>query len=97
MSTFPDLDISGGAGSSFMCPIEGCGKIFARKFNLKTHLNTHDPERARPFQCPDCEKTFVRFHDLDRHQTVHSKTKEFRCECGVSFTRKVNLTSWIEA
>lgn len=78
------------SGNSFMCPVEGCGKMFARKFNLKTHMNTHDPARARPFLCPDpnCNKTFVRFHDLDRHQTVHSKTKEFTCACGVSFTRK---------
>ncbi|KAJ3101608.1 hypothetical protein HDU96_009920 [Phlyctochytrium bullatum] len=74
----------------FFCPVEGCGKPFTRRFNLKTHLNVHNPTRPRPFPCPEpsCTKSFVRIHDLERHAVVHSGDKLYVCEaCGVAFTR----------
>ncbi|KAJ3126332.1 hypothetical protein HK101_005768, partial [Irineochytrium annulatum] len=77
----------------FTCP--HCDKPFTRKFNLKTHLLTHDPSRARPYACPvrGCGKTFVRTHDLERHSGVHERkkggVKRFTCgQCGVGFGRK---------
>ncbi|KND00606.1 uncharacterized protein SPPG_03733 [Spizellomyces punctatus DAOM BR117] len=74
----------------YPCPIPGCPKSFTRKFNLQTHLRTHDPARARPFECPECKKTFLRVHDLERHETVHSKIKAHVCPgegCLKRFTR----------
>ncbi|KAJ3034518.1 hypothetical protein HDV00_004983 [Rhizophlyctis rosea] len=75
----------------YPCPAPGCSKTFTRRFNLETHLRTHDANRERPFPCADCEKTFVRVHDLDRHRSVHAKEKVHLCPgegCGKRFTRK---------
>jgi hypothetical protein len=42
---------------------------FARAYNLKTHLQTHDPNRLKPHTCPHraCGRSFSRKHDLGRH------------------------------
>ncbi|KDQ20663.1 hypothetical protein BOTBODRAFT_124402, partial [Botryobasidium botryosum FD-172 SS1] len=42
---------------------------FARAFNLKTHLATHDPNRIKSHVCkhPGCGRSFSRKHDLGRH------------------------------
>jgi uncharacterized Zn-finger protein len=42
---------------------------FDRRSNLKAHMKTHDPNRERPFVCPesDCGYPFTRSHDLKRH------------------------------
>lgn len=42
---------------------------FARAFNLKTHVSTHDPNRLKPHMChhPGCGRSFSRKHDLGRH------------------------------
>ena len=44
---------------------------FARAFNLKTHMATHDPNRLKPHICPhmNCARSFSRKHDLGRHLT----------------------------
>lgn len=52
-----------------------CGRGFARLYNLKSHAQTHDPLREKPFPCPhtDCTRSFSRLHDLERHrQGIHS-------------------------
>lgn len=98
---FPDKETLQGLSASrskirrrpsklYPCPIADCTKAFTRKFNLQTHLRTHDPERARPFVCPQCNKDFLRLHDLERHEVVHSKAKAHGCpdpDCGKRFTR----------
>ncbi|KEP54382.1 C2H2-type zinc-finger protein [Rhizoctonia solani 123E] len=42
---------------------------FARQFNLKTHMATHDPNRTKPHVChhAGCGRSFSRKHDLGRH------------------------------
>ncbi|WWD22079.1 hypothetical protein CI109_106568 [Kwoniella shandongensis] len=52
-----------------------CGRGFARAFNLKSHVQTHNPLRPKPYQCPhaSCKRGFSRLHDLERHrQGIHS-------------------------
>jgi|SRR6267142_2568144 len=45
---------------------------FARAFNLKTHMDTHNPERVKQYVCPhsSCKRPFSRKHDLQRHRTA---------------------------
>ncbi|RXK37586.1 hypothetical protein M231_05128 [Tremella mesenterica] len=52
-----------------------CGRGFARAFNLKSHVQTHNPLRPKPHTCPhsSCKRGFSRLHDLERHrQGIHS-------------------------
>ncbi|KAK0828624.1 hypothetical protein LTS16_009173 [Friedmanniomyces endolithicus] len=78
-----------------VCSCQTCGKVFQRHYNLKAHMETHDPSRAQPHEClyPDCDKRFVRRTDLLRHeQSVHLKTRNYVCHlCDTSFARKDTL------
>jgi uncharacterized Zn-finger protein len=51
----------------YKCP--SCPRSFARAYNLKTHMATHDPNRNKPYICPhrSCARPFSRKHDLGRH------------------------------
>lgn len=54
-------------------PVLICAFIaFARAFNLKTHRETHNPNRSKPHMCPhpSCGRSFSRKHDLGRHITA---------------------------
>ncbi|KAI9282765.1 hypothetical protein BY458DRAFT_411376, partial [Sporodiniella umbellata] len=52
------------------CPV--CSATFDRRYNLGTHIKTHDKNRKKAFECSLCTKTFDRKHDLSRHiSTVH--------------------------
>ena len=56
----------------YKCPI--CPRAFARQFNLKQHIQTHDPDRVKPHECTynSCGRRFSRKHDLVRHsQSIH--------------------------
>ncbi|KAJ3187960.1 hypothetical protein HDU85_006353 [Gaertneriomyces sp. JEL0708] len=84
----------------YPCPMEVCNKVFTRKFNLQTHLKTHDPARARPYACPQCDKDFMRPHDLERHEAVHAKVKAHACPgigCTKRFTRADALRRHMKA
>lgn len=79
-----DDDGLGGAGGSgsgaggskrYKCP--SCERAFARAYNLKTHMATHDPHRLKSFVCrhQGCGRSFSRKHDLGRHYTsIHGGT-----------------------
>lgn len=79
----------------YQCP--NCPRAFARAFNLKTHIQTHDPNRLKPYACQhkSCGRAFSRKHDLTRHLiSIHRSDVESvgvangaraRCEdCGAS-------------
>ncbi|RKO99558.1 hypothetical protein CXG81DRAFT_4847, partial [Caulochytrium protostelioides] len=54
---------------------------------LKSHMLCHSG--ARPHNCPDCEASFARKHDLQRHvRTLHTDQRRFKCgQCGQAFAR----------
>ncbi|KAK7064533.1 MED6-domain-containing protein [Favolaschia claudopus] len=61
-------DYKGGdARKKYRC--SACPRAFARAYNLKTHMATHDPNRLKPHVCPhrSCGRSFSRKHDLGRH------------------------------
>ncbi|EME78249.1 uncharacterized protein MYCFIDRAFT_51582 [Pseudocercospora fijiensis CIRAD86] len=82
------------------CECDKCGKLFQRSYNLKAHMETHDPEREQPHACPypDCKRRFVRRTDLMRHeQSVHLKTRNFHCPlCFSAFARKDTLRRHVD-
>lgn len=93
-----ELGLNDGAGGSagpwknntaFLCPVEGCGMSFRRRFNLKGHLRSHREER--PYVCtwPECGKSFARQHDCKRHEALHLNMQgSHKCEgCGRTFAR----------
>ncbi len=53
------------------CPIEGCGRSFAVKWALRTHLNVHCEEKR--FKCSQCNKQFHQKNNLLHHITKTHK------------------------
>ncbi|KAJ3099199.1 Metallothionein expression activator [Phlyctochytrium planicorne] len=84
----------------YPCKHHGCNRSFTRLFNLKAHMETHNPDRERSFKCEHCGVAFCRAQDLLRHGTVHDKTNLMVCPaCPTkTFSRKVcillNTNSW---
>ena len=73
------------ANKIFTCTYENCGKKFTRRYNVRSHIQTHLSDR--PFACTYCPKSFVRQHDFNRHLKTHMVLKFCRCRCGKEFTR----------
>ena len=69
----------------FLCLYPDCGKYFKRRYNVRSHIQTHLCDR--PYLCEVCQATFVRPHDLRRHEKCHQEEKPFKCPCGKTFTR----------
>ena len=47
-----------------------------RKYNLKTHMGTHDKEKSKRFRCDICHSRLSRKHDLKRHRdAMHGEHK----------------------
>ncbi|OQR82301.1 zinc finger protein 91-like [Achlya hypogyna] len=63
----------------FVCPIEGCGKRFKRKFTLQEHEKTHSG--IRPYTCPvpGCHRHFSTSGNLSRHTFTHTGEKPYAC------------------
>ncbi|KAI8386830.1 hypothetical protein BD560DRAFT_382923 [Blakeslea trispora] len=72
----------------FKC--EQCNATFNRRYNLGTHIKTHDKNRVKDFACKLCQKPFDRKHDLSRHvATVHNGERAHKCSlCTSTFSRK---------
>jgi metallothionein expression activator len=75
-----------GDNKTFVCNYNGCGKLFTRRYNVRSHVQTHLSDR--PFLCEfeGCDKAFVRQHDLTRHRKIHEEFA-FKCDCGKKFSR----------
>ncbi|KAI8146936.1 hypothetical protein BJV82DRAFT_597100 [Fennellomyces sp. T-0311] len=71
-----------------------CSAKFNRRYNLGTHIKTHDKNRTKEYACNVCPKSFDRKHDRDRHiATVHNGERSYACSrCPASFSRKDALT-----
>ncbi|KAG6829286.1 hypothetical protein H0H92_005040 [Tricholoma furcatifolium] len=63
----PPQDKAADPRKKYKC--QNCPRAFARAYNLKTHMATHDPNRLKPHVCPhpSCGRSFSRKHDLGRH------------------------------
>ncbi|KAF1838393.1 hypothetical protein BDW02DRAFT_644613 [Decorospora gaudefroyi] len=72
------------------CLYQGCGKVFGRRENIRSHVQTHLGDRQ--FKCNGCGKCFVRQHDLKRHAKIHSGNKPYKCPCDAGFARQDALT-----
>lgn len=78
-----------------MCENPDMLTAYERKLNSK--LNPIVPERgrspAKPFQCPQCEKSFIQRSHLAQHERTHSGQRPYQChECKKTFSQKFNLT-----
>ncbi|KAF8971490.1 hypothetical protein BDZ97DRAFT_1753292 [Flammula alnicola] len=67
VSPQPVEEYKGNPRKKYRC--SACPRAFARAYNLKTHMATHDPNRLKPHVCPQrsCGRSFSRKHDLGRH------------------------------
>jgi regulatory protein SWI5 len=72
------------------CLYQDCGKLFGRRENIRSHVQTHLGDRQ--YRCNGCGKCFVRQHDLKRHAKIHSGNKPYKCPCGAGFARQDALT-----
>ncbi|KAG7664591.1 SWI5 [[Candida] subhashii] len=69
----------------YTCTYKNCGKKFTRRYNVRSHIQTHLSDR--PFGCMYCPKRFVRQHDLNRHVKGHLEARHCKCDCGKEFAR----------
>lgn len=73
----------------YPCPHPGCGKVFERAQNLRSHTRCHLTDA--PHSCPECSLKFRRLTDLQRHvRTIHTpnEQKPWGCSgCGRRFGR----------
>lgn len=77
---------------AFRCPVEECGKLYAKASHVRAHLRRHSGEK--PYRCTwgECEWRFARSDELARHRRSHSGDKPYGCrECGKRFARSDHL------
>ncbi|KAK7206257.1 hypothetical protein BZA70DRAFT_276155 [Myxozyma melibiosi] len=86
-----DVYITGpNTDGKYTCNYNGCGKLFGKRYNIRTHIQTHLSDK--PHSCSQCGARFVRQHDLRRHAKIHTDAKQYVCQCGKGFTRRDALT-----
>lgn len=79
---------------SFMCPHEGCGKLYTTLHHLKVHERAHTGDR--PFRCTEsgCDKAFATGYGRKAHVRTHTGEKPYKCPeetCGKSFKTSGDL------
>lgn len=60
-----DQHLSVHSGIRFPCEI--CGKEYSKKWSLKVHMYSHEPEDKLPYRCEVCGLTFVIRNKLHSH------------------------------
>ncbi|XP_074054336.1 zinc finger protein 783-like [Macrotis lagotis] len=66
------------------------GRRCSGRRGLGRHPQSHPP--AQPYQCPECDKSFVCYSWLIRHRTLHTGERPFQCpECDKCYSRKEYL------
>ncbi|KAH6575031.1 hypothetical protein BASA50_009657 [Batrachochytrium salamandrivorans] len=90
------------ADGVFNCTYEGCKSTFHKASKLNRHYLSHTT--LRPFQCPNCDKTFRRREHLSVHQLTHAETdadrKPWACDysgCSNRFVTKYHLSRHVSA
>ena len=74
-----------------VCSFEGCN-VKLKKEGLRRHTLIHTGDR--PFECENCEATFLSNNALGRHTLTHSGEKPFKCsQCDKEFSQNCNLKS----
>ncbi|XP_061110912.1 zinc finger protein 271-like [Conger conger] len=80
----PPLDWQIGVAESITDPNSNSSK--------KTRMHWRTGVGEKPYSCTQCEKSFYRFIDLERHQRIHTGEKPFGCaQCGKRFSLRGNL------
>lgn len=78
----------------FECPVEGCGKSFARWSNFLGHEKLHEMKGSYVCAFENCGKSFGTKAHLLKHAIVHTNEKPFVCdigECNKSYKHQPNL------
>lgn len=68
----------------WVCEVEGCGRIFYKKYDLKFHKNnTHEKWKGAKaeFQCEECGKEFHVKTYLNSHMKLHRGKHELPWQC----------------
>ncbi|ETV92412.1 hypothetical protein H310_13297 [Aphanomyces invadans] len=83
-------DASGKPRHEFVCPVDGCHRVFCSSSNLGRHVKAHSG--LKPYACEKCSKRFGRAFTLARHQITHTGAKPYHCEiCNKGFNTSGNL------
>jgi KRAB domain-containing zinc finger protein len=84
-----------------ICPVEGCGKEFPNKNNLRKHQMTKHSEKPNPtlFGCEFCDAKFKTLEWLGRHVKDSHNIDIYIChvtKCYVAFKKQSELAEHIE-
>lgn len=67
-----------------------CKEFVKNRFQFMGHVRKH--MALKPFQCPDCDRTFPSSRETKLHQRVHSNDRPYMCtECGKAFKQLTTL------
>lgn len=67
-----------------------CNEFIKNRFQFMGHVRKH--MCLKPFQCPDCERSFPSSRETKLHQRVHSDDRPYMCtECGKAFKQLTTL------
>lgn len=76
-------------GAGYVCPMDGCNKIFKEKGSVHRHFVTHIGMR---FNCDKCKASYTQKHALMLHQKIHANPDAYQCRgCGTNYTTQNGL------